>query len=48
MNFPIGMIALLVIGVLIYFGVAQRLLDRMRLNDRQAVIFIILMIMGSF
>ena len=48
MNFPIGMISLMVIGVLIYFGVAQRLLDRMRLNDRQAVIFILLMIGGSF
>lgn len=48
MNMPIGMIALLIIGVLVYFGIAQRLLDRMRLTDRQAIYFILAMIVGSF
>lgn len=48
MNMPIGMIALLVIGVLVYFGIAQRLLDRMRLTDKQAILFILAMVLGSF
>lgn len=48
MNMPIGMIALLVIGVLVYFGIAQRLLDRMRLTDKQAILFILAMVAGSF
>lgn len=48
MNLPLGMIILLIIGVLVYFGIAQRLLDRMRLNDRQAILFIFAMAAGSF
>lgn len=48
MNMPLGMIALLIIGVLVYFGIAQRLLDRMRLTDRQAIFFIFAMAAGSF
>lgn len=48
MNMPLGMIALLVIGVLVYFGIAQRLLDRMRLTDKQAILFILAMVVGSF
>ena len=48
MNMPVGMIALLVVGVLVYFGIAQRLLDRMRLTDRQAILFILAMVAGSF
>lgn len=48
MNLPFGMIALLIVGVLVYFGIAQRLLDRMRLNDRQAILFIFAMAAGSF
>jgi len=45
---PIGMILLLIVGVLIYFGLAQRILDRMRLTDKQALLFIAAMIVGSF
>lgn len=45
---PIGTTLLLIAAALIYFGVAQRLLDRMRLTDSQALIFIALMIGGSF
>lgn len=42
------MIILLVVGVLVYFGLAQRLLDRMRLTDKQALLFIAAVIVGSF
>ncbi|MDD4601996.1 hypothetical protein SDC9_05884 [bioreactor metagenome] len=48
MNMPIGMITLLVIGVLVYFGIAQRILDRMRLTDKQALLFIVAVVAGSF
>ena len=48
MNMPIGMIMLLVIGVLVYFGIAHRILDRMRLTDKQALIFIAAVVVGSF
>jgi uncharacterized membrane protein len=48
MNMPIGMIILLVVGVLVYFGVAHRILDRMRLTDKQALLFIAAMVVGSF
>lgn len=48
MSMPLGMIALLVIGTLVYFGLAQRILDRMRLTDKQALLFIGAMIVGSF
>lgn len=48
MNMPIGMIMLLVIGVLVYFGIAHRILDRMRLTDKQALLFIGAVVLGSF
>ena len=48
MNMPIGMIILLMVAALVYFGVTQRLLDRMRLTDRQALLFIAAIIVGSF
>lgn len=48
MSLPIGMIVLLVVGVLVFFGVAQRILDRMRLTDKQALAFIAAIIVGSF
>jgi len=48
MSLPVGMIILLVVGVLVYFGLAQRLLDRMRLTDKQALLFIAAIIVGSF
>lgn len=44
----LGLIALGVVAALVYFGVAQRVLDRMRLTDTQALLFIALMIVGSF
>ncbi|BBB92975.1 MAG TPA: DUF1614 domain-containing protein [Methylomusa anaerophila] len=48
MNLPLGMILLLVVSVLIYFGLAQRILDRMRMTDKQALLFIAGIIVGSF
>lgn len=45
---PFGVIALLAVAVLVYFGVLQRVLDRMRLDDRTALLIVFLMIVGSF
>lgn len=45
---PTGTTLLLIIAALIYFGIGQRLLDRLRLTDTQTLIFIALMIGGSF
>ncbi len=47
-NFPFGLIALVVISILIYFGVAHRVLDRMRLTDKAALAVIAAIIVGSF
>ncbi|MGE5654576.1 MAG: DUF1614 domain-containing protein [Bacillota bacterium] len=45
---PIGSIILVVVSVLIYFGVAQRILDRMRLNDKTALAVILAMFVGTY
>ncbi|HHT36199.1 MAG TPA: DUF1614 domain-containing protein [Firmicutes bacterium] len=45
---PAGMILLLIAAALVYFGAGQRILDRMRLTDSQALLFIGIMIGGSF
>jgi len=45
---PIGMITLVVVAVLVYFGVAQRVLDRMGLTDRVALLFIAASVFGSY
>lgn len=45
---PIGIIALLIISVLIYFGMAQRVLDRLRLSDKAALGIIAALIVGGF
>lgn len=47
-NFPIGMIVLIVVSILIYFGAAHRVLDRMRLTDKAALAVIAAIIAGSF
>lgn len=44
---PIGTIALIVVGVLVYFGVAHRMLDRMRLTDRAALGWLAAILAGS-
>ncbi|MFZ5641146.1 MAG: DUF1614 domain-containing protein [Bacillota bacterium] len=45
---PIGIIALIIVSILIYFGLAQRLLDRLRISDKTALAVIVAMIAGSF
>lgn len=47
-QFPFGLIALIIVSFLIYFGLAQRVLDRMRLSDKAALAIIVAMIIGSF
>jgi len=47
-QFPIGIIILIVASVLIYLGLAHRVLDRMRLSDRGALAVIGAIIVGSF
>ena len=44
----IGFILLLVTGALILFGAGQRVLDRLRLTDMQAIVFIVLILAGGF
>lgn len=45
---PVGMILLLIVFALIFFGLAQRALDRMKLSDRGAMAVIAGLIIGSF
>lgn len=45
---PIGLILLAAAGVLILLGVGQRVLDRMRLTDAQALILLGVMFAGAF
>ncbi len=45
---PAGIILLVLIAVLIYFGLLQRVLDRMRMTDSMAIMFIGAMVTGSF
>jgi len=45
---PIGLIVLIIVSILIYFGLAQRVLDRLRLSDRAALGMIAVLIIGSF
>ncbi|MDW7651680.1 MAG: DUF1614 domain-containing protein [Bacillota bacterium] len=44
----IGMIVLVVVAIVIYLGAAQRVLDRLRLTDRAALIFLGAMVVGGF
>lgn len=43
-----GLILLVIAGVLVLLGVGQRILDKLRLTDRQALFFIALIIAGGF
>lgn len=43
----IGMILLTVVAVLVFFGVAQRVLDKLHLTDRAALVLIALMFFGT-
>ena len=44
----IGMIFLLVLTLLILFGVLQRVLDRMALTDRQALVLVAAIFIGGW
>ncbi|MDI6709504.1 MAG: DUF1614 domain-containing protein [Bacillota bacterium] len=44
---PVGIILLILISVLIYLGLAHRVLDRMRLTDRAALGILAAMVIGS-
>ncbi len=48
LNFPVGLISLVIVSILIYFGVAHRVLDKMRLSDKAALAVIAAIIVGSF
>ena len=43
-----GLILLIIAGVLVLLGAGQRVLDKLRLTDRQALLFIALIIAGGF
>jgi len=45
---PVGIILLLIISILIFLGLAQRVLDRLGLTDRTALLFIAAMLVGGF
>ncbi len=47
-RFPLGVVVLAVVSFLVYFGAAQRVLDRLRLSDRAALLLIAAAIIGSF
>ncbi|NLJ59357.1 MAG: DUF1614 domain-containing protein [Firmicutes bacterium] len=44
----VGLILLLVVSVVIFLGLAHRVLDRMRLNDKQALVAVLLILVGGF
>ncbi len=45
---PVGMIILLALSILVFLGLAQRVLDRLGLTDRTALLFIGAMLVGGF
>ncbi|UMZ73890.1 DUF1614 domain-containing protein [Natranaerofaba carboxydovora] len=45
---PVGLVILLVVSALVFFGVFQRVLDRMGLTDTTALIFIAAILIGSY
>lgn len=47
-RFPIGIIALIVVSVLVFFGLAHRVLDRLRISDKTALAVLAGIIVGSF
>lgn len=43
----VGMILLTIVAILVFFGVAQRVLDKMHLSDKMALLLIALMFFGT-
>lgn len=48
MGFTIGRLILLSLALLIFFGVAERVLDRMHMSDKSALLVIAAIVLGSF
>jgi uncharacterized membrane protein len=46
-RFPIGLLLLIVLSLFIYLGLGHRVLDRMRLSDRAALLIIAALVLGS-
>lgn len=44
----IGIVILMAVAILVYLGFAQRALDRLRLSDRAALLFLLAIIIGGF
>lgn len=44
----VGLVLLLAVSVIIFLGLAHRVLDRMRLNDKQALVAVLLILVGGF
>ena len=47
-GYPFGLLILIVLSILVFFGVFQRVLDRMRVKDSTALLIIAAIIAGSF
>ncbi|MDN5347642.1 MAG: hypothetical protein PWP65_1206 [Clostridia bacterium] len=47
-GYPLGVITLVIVFLLIYFGLAHRVLDRLYLSDRAGLALVAAMIAGSF
>lgn len=48
LGYPLGTIALVILAAVIYFGFAQRALDRLYLTDKSALTIIVAMILGGY
>lgn len=46
--FPVGNVVLIILAVMVYFGLMHGVLDRMRLNDRTALLAILAIIFGAY
>lgn len=44
----VGLILLLAVSVVVFLGLAHRVLDRMHLNDKQALVAVLLILVGGF
>ena len=44
---PVGLTLLVVVSILVLFGVGHRILDRMRLNDKTALLFLAAIFVGT-
>lgn len=47
LSMSIGLILLVIVGILVLCGVAQRVLDKLRLTDRQALLFVALLLVAD-